>query len=282
MLSEADLTDALDLAQAAIAHAVDYARHHTPRAVRYKGDRDPVSEVDEGIEQLVRQHLGVDENSAIGFVGEETGSVGNPDTCWVLDPIDGTINHQHGSPLCAIALGLVHDDVPVLGVTALPFLGQCYWAVQGRGAYRDEVPISAASTEHLDQALIGMSDYGSGPGAALRDLLSASIDRTLTGRAQGVRRLGSSSLDLVWVADGTLDACILLGNRPWDTAAGSIIAREAGAVVLDADASPHTVRSRCAIAAAAGLRDELLTFLAPLRGTHFWPDKPSDQEGVGP
>lgn len=159
------------------------------------------------------------EYSEIGFLGEETGAVGNPHTYWVLDPIGGTINHHHGSPLCAIALGLglglglVHDHQPILGVTALPFLGHRYWAANGHGAYRDGEPITVSATEALNRALIGFSDYGSGPDTGLRDVLCAAVDREITARAQGLRRCGSSALDLVWVADGTLDACVLLGNR---------------------------------------------------------------------
>ncbi|WP_158854324.1 inositol monophosphatase family protein [Saccharothrix deserti] len=144
MLSAPDLTAALPAAQTAIDHAVTHVLGHQPRNIRYKGDRDPVSDVDEGVEHLVRQLLTADGHSEIGFMGEETGAVGNPDTYWVLDPIDGTINHHHNNPLCAIALGLVHHHQPVLGVTALPFLGHRYWATHGQGAYRDGDPITAS------------------------------------------------------------------------------------------------------------------------------------------
>lgn len=272
MSSALDLAAALPAAHAAIDLAVEHVLSHPPRNIRYKGDRNPVSEVDEAVEHLVRQRLSARGHAETGFVGEETGAVGNSDTYWVLDPIDGTINHQHANPLCAIALGLVHHDQPVLGITALPFLGHRYWAVHGHGAYRDGDPISTSTTDVLNKALVGFSDYGSGADEGLRDVLCAAVDRELTARAQGLRRYGSSALDLVWVADGTLDACVLLGNHTWDTAAGSVIAREAGALVLDADGSPHSTRSRCAIAMTPGLRDEVLPFLRVLRGSRFWPD----------
>ncbi|MFD5089815.1 inositol monophosphatase family protein [Amycolatopsis thailandensis] len=76
---------------------------------------------------------------------------------------------------------------------------------------------------------------------------------------------------MVWVADGTLDACVLLGNRTWDTAAGAVIAREAGALVLDSDATPHSVQSRCAVAVSPGLSEEVMPLLRLLRGSPFWP-----------
>lgn len=189
----------------------------------------------------------------------------------MLDPIDGTINLVHGSPLCAIALALVHDHQPVLGITAVPFLGHCYWAVAGEGAYRDGEPIEVSSTPGLDEALIGLCDYGSGPDAETRDPLCIDLDRRLTAQAQGVRRLGSTALDLIWVAEGTLDASILLGNRTWDTASGAIIAREAGALVLDADGSPHTTRSRCTLATTPALADVLVPMMDITRNTPYWP-----------
>ncbi|MBB5856365.1 inositol monophosphatase family protein [Amycolatopsis umgeniensis] len=266
-----DLTSALSRAHTAMDLAVEHVLGHRPRQIRYKGDRDPVSDVDETVERLVHQFLATDDDADTGFLGEETGPIGNRDTYWVLDPIDGTINHQHGNPLCAIALGLVHNGQPALGVIALPLLGHRYSAAESGGAFRDDEPITPSSTDRLDKALIGFGDYGSGTDAGLRDVLCASLDRSFTARAQGLRRYGSTALDLVWVADGTLDACVLLGNRTWDTAAGAVIAREAGALVLDSDATPHSVHSRCAVAVTPGLSKDVMPLLRLLRGSSFWP-----------
>ncbi|MEU3622483.1 inositol monophosphatase family protein [Amycolatopsis coloradensis] len=274
-----DRTSALAAAHAAMDLAVEYVLRHPPRQIRYKGDRDPVSDVDDTVEQLIRQRLTSGDATEVGFLGEETGAIGNRDTYWVLDPIDGTINHQHGNPLCAIALGLVHHEQPVLGVTALPFLGHRYSATEGQGAFRDDEPITASSADRLDKALIGFSDYGSGNDTGLRDVLCASLDHAITARAQGLRRFGSSVLDLVWVADGTLDACVLLGNRTWDTAAGAVIACEAGALVLDSDTSPHSAGSRCTIATSPGLRDDLMPLLQLLWVTRFWPSRDQTSRG---
>jgi myo-inositol-1(or 4)-monophosphatase len=250
--------------------AVQYVLNHQPTHVATKGDRNLVTNIDLAVEHLIRDLLH-DWDPTVGFLGEEHGAFGEENTYWVLDPIDGTSNFAHGSPLCAIALGLVHDHQPVLGITALPFLRHRYWAVQGEGAYRDGVPITASTTGTLDEALIGLCDYGSGPDAATRDRLCTDLDCRLTGRAQGVRRLGNTALDLVWLAESTLDAAILFGNRTWDTASGVVIAREAGALVLDADGSPHTTRSRCTLATTPTLADTLLPMMEIARDTPYWP-----------
>lgn len=265
-----NLDHALTAAQRAIDLAVQHALSHQPTHITAKGDRDVVTNIDVAVENLIRDRLS-DWDSAVGFVGEENGASGAENTYWVLDPIDGTINFSHGSPLCAIALGLVHDDQPLLGVTAVPFLGHRYWAVTGEGAYRDGDPITVSTTASLDHALIGMCDYGRGPDASTRDRLCGDLDQRLTGQAQGVRRLGTTALELVWVADGTLDASILFGNRAWDTASGAIIAREAGALVLDADGSPHSTRSRCTLATTPALAEALVPMMEVARNTTYWP-----------
>ncbi|MGH3822062.1 MAG: inositol monophosphatase family protein [Pseudonocardiaceae bacterium] len=260
----------LPVAHDAVGKAVEHILAHPFTDIREKGDRDIVTDTDEAVERLVRDMLS--ENTPdIGFLGEETGATGNQTTYWVLDPIDGTTNFSHGLPLSAIALGLVHDVQPILGVIALPFLGPRYWATQGDGAYRDDVRLHVSGTTELSKALVALSDYGSGPRARVRDLLSFALDREITTRAQGLRRLGSAAVDLAFVADGSFDASITLGNRTWDTAAGVVIAHEAGAIVVDTDGSPHSTLSRCAIAIAPGLRDVILPILDVARDTPYWP-----------
>jgi myo-inositol-1(or 4)-monophosphatase len=74
--------------------------------------------------------------------------------------------------------------------------------------------------------------------------------------------LGSAAIDLAWLADGTLDASVTLSNNPWDMAAGVIIAREAGAQVLDDDATGHTSRSTATIAAGPALVRPVLELIS--------------------
>jgi myo-inositol-1(or 4)-monophosphatase len=190
-----NLDHALSAAMRTVDLAVLHVLRHQPTRITSKGDRDLVTNIDLAVEDLIRGLL-FDWDPEIGFLGEERGAFGDQTTRWVLDPIDGTINFAHGSLLCAIALALIHEDLPVLGVTALPFLQRRCWAVHGGGAYRDGEPITVSTTATLEEAVIGMCSYGSGPNAAVRDPLCVHVDRHLTARAQGVRRLGSTALGL--------------------------------------------------------------------------------------
>ena len=156
-----------------------------------------MTDIDEAVEHLVRDRL-LRDTPDLGFLGEETGATGDSATYWVLDPVDGTTNFSHGLPLNAVALGLIHDEQPVLGVIALPFLGRRYWAARGHGAYRDHTQITVSETTDISRALVALSSYGGWADFPVRDLLSAELDRVLSARAQGVRRLGATAVDLVF------------------------------------------------------------------------------------
>ncbi|MDT8915114.1 inositol monophosphatase family protein [Amycolatopsis sp. PS_44_ISF1] len=179
-------------------------------------------------------------------------------TRWVLDPVDGTANLTHDIPLTGISLALVADEDPLLGVIALPQLGRTYWAADGLGACRDGHPIRIAGPARLDEAMIAIGDYGAGPDTAVRNAAMLEIHAALAPRAQRIRMLGTAAADLALVADSAFGASITLGNRTWDMAAGAVIAREAGAHVTDLDGTDHTTASRCTIAAAPALIDDIL------------------------
>lgn len=88
------------------------------------------------------------------------------------------------------------------------------------------------------------------------------LTEALAARVQRIRMLGSSAIDLAWVADGKTDASIMLLNQPWDTAAGVVIAREAGAVVVHARGELHTTASKSTIGAAPHLVEEILATIS--------------------
>jgi myo-inositol-1(or 4)-monophosphatase len=234
-----------------------------PESVSAKGvpgERDVVSSTDWAIEDRARAFL-ADRTADRGFLGEEGGHSGSRESFWVLDPVDGTVNYVRGAPLCGISLALVEDGEPVLGVIALPEQGRRYWAIAGGGAHRDGQRIQAARTRRLRDSVIALGDYHTGPGAHESNQAAFALDQLLAARVQRIRRLGSAAVDLAWVADGTVDASITLSNRPWDMASGTVIAREAGALVLDIDGSQHSTASRCTLALAPHLADHLVPLI---------------------
>ena len=219
-----------------------------------------VSEVDFRIERELREFF-AKSTPDIGFLGEERGRSGDVDLYWALDPVDGTANFIRDIPLCAVSLSLVRVDRAVLGVIDLPFLGSRYTAERGGGAYRAGRRLRANGTETLHEAVVGVGDYAVGDDAEEKNRLRLGVTQRLAERAQRVRMLGAVALDLVWVAEGKLDASITLSNKPWDTAAGALIAEEAGAIVVGRDGAAHTVESNATIAVAAPLLEEVLALV---------------------
>jgi len=255
------LRDLLPIAHEAADAAAELARTRPPGALTPKGDRDYASEVDFTIERFVRDFL-AERTPNIPFVGEEENRAGvDASEWWTLDPIDGTVNFAHDVPLFAVSLALIRDQRPVLGVIDLPAMDSLYCAAQGHGAHRDRRALKVRDVDRLDDAVLAIGDYAVGPGATDKNRIRLNVTELLAGRALRVRMLGSAAIDLAWLAEGRLDASLTLSNRSWDVAAGVIIAREAGAVVLDYDGSLHTTDSAATIATAPGIRDDLLALV---------------------
>lgn len=258
MISEQDSRHYLAIARHAVAEASEVIRTRAPGKLTEKGDRDLTSEVDLAVERFVRDLLHIQTPEA-EFLGEEEG--GHPDgdgLVWMLDPIDGTVNFLHGVPLCAVSLSLHHAKTVVAAVIGLPFIGTQYTALLGQGAYVDDKRLQVSQTAALADALISIDQYAFGEDAARKNRLRLRLTERLAQDAQRVRMLGASAIELAWTAEGRLDACIMLGNKPWDTSAGVLIAREAGGRVLDHDGSEHSPQSRSTIAVTPTLEAELM------------------------
>ncbi len=258
----ADPGSFLPVALRAADVASELIRTRPPASVTEKSDRDLVSDVDVAIERAVRGYLR-EATPDTGFLGEEEGGSGDPGTgwLWTLDPIDGTSNFAHGLPLCAISLALLRDGRPILAVIDAPFLGERYHAVEGHGAYAGERPLKASTTTRLRDAVVAIGDYATGDGADRKNELRLAATIQLTPRVHRIRMFGTAAVDLAWVAAGRLDASITLSNKPWDTSAGVLIAREAGATVTDAHGRPHDLNSAATIAAAPPLISQLIPLI---------------------
>jgi myo-inositol-1(or 4)-monophosphatase len=259
----------LSVGHEAIGLAGELIRTRRPATVRAKADRDPVTDVDLAVERTVRDLL-ARKTPGIDFLGEEegrSGTNGRPVRTWAFDPIDGTVNYAAGSPLCAVSLALLEDGQPLLGVVDLPFLGERYWAAAGGGAFVNDQPLHVPDTARtINEAIVALGDFATGPDAGSQNDLQIRLARLLAGRALRLRMLGSAAIDLAWLASGRHHASVTLCNRPWDMAAGVVIAREAGATVADLDGSAYSLESRSVIAAAGRLGPELLATVEEAQG----------------
>ncbi|WP_343234618.1 inositol monophosphatase family protein [Microvirga splendida] len=169
------------------------------------------------IAQTFRDHAVLSEEGA----GSGTSSKG---LCWIIDPLDGTANFVHGHDHVAVSAALKVDGTSVLGVVHAPFQGQTFWAVAGRGAYRNGQQIKASPSTDVRRALIGTGF------PHRRNRLDEVVDRLkpLLREFGDIRRLAAPALDICWVADGRLTGFVDRIHE-WDVAAAGLIAVEAGA-----------------------------------------------------
>lgn len=252
-------TDFLDIARKATQLGAYILRNSHPANIRAKGDRDLVTDVDIGIQNTIADYL-ARATPTIDLLAEESAvkpSIATAEYLWVLDPIDGTSNFVHGLPLCAVSLALVHRGRSIVAVTHAPLLDRIYHAVTGNGAYLNDQPITTSATETLDAAIVSLGDYATGPGAPARNQQRLALTAGLIPNVERIRMFGAATLDLAFLAEGATDACIIMSNKSWDTAAGTLIAREAGAYISDIAGTRHTHRSTSTVAVAPGIADQL-------------------------
>ena len=234
-----------------------------PGSVQHKGDRDLVTDIDLGIQRDIDTYLArtTPDIALLAEESEQQPDIDAAEWLWVLDPIDGTSNFVHGLPLCAVSLALLHKGVTVLAVTNAPLLGRTYHAIEGKGAFLNGERITASATDSLSAAIVSLGDYAVGHDAGSLNQHRLALTTELVPRVERIRMIGAATLDLAFVAEGALDACVMMSNKPWDTAAGTLIAREAGAQLTDAQGNPHTHKSASTIVTAPGIADQLATVI---------------------
>jgi myo-inositol-1(or 4)-monophosphatase len=230
-------------------------RFGAKQTVRYKGEVDIVTEVDEQAERVVREIL-LSAFPTYGMLAEEGGELsGEDDACWVVDPLDGTTNYAHGLPIFSVSIALVMRGEAVLGVVHDPMRDETYVAERGEGATLNGEPIGVSDTGELIQALLVTGfPYD-------RDRVPAALD--LFGRftllSQSLRRLGSAALDLCYVASGRLDGYYERGIQAWDMAAGALMVEEAGGKVTDCRGADLDLGGREVVASNGHLHPVLLS-----------------------
>tara|TARA_B100001778_G_scaffold250528_1_gene210706 strand:+ start:608 stop:1492 length:885 start_codon:yes stop_codon:yes gene_type:complete len=181
---------------------------------------------------------------------------------WVIDPIDGTVNYANKLHHWGISVGILHNGIPVGGIVSAPALNLRYRAVMGEGATKNGSPIQVNPNKELSQGVVTTGfPYDR---AHRAEPLSRALANMLK-VAGGVRRLGAAAVDFCMVADGSLIGYYEMQLKPWDMAAGLVIAKEAGAQITDFNnQAVDPFKSHGVVVANPEIHRKLLPMTAPM------------------
>ena len=222
--------------------------------IEYKGEVDLVTEADRASEKRILERIRARWPAHNVLAEEGGGSESGSDYRWYVDPLDGTTNFAHGFPVFCISLGLEHKGERIAGVVYDPTRNELFSAEKGSGAFLNGNAIQVSKVGNLAEGLVATGF----PSHKRHKNPNIHFYHQITLRTHGVRRAGSAALDLCYVACGRFDAFWEFNLNPWDTAAGVLIAEEAGGKVSDFRGGPFQISSREVCASNGLLHPALL------------------------
>ncbi|MCP5432163.1 MAG: inositol monophosphatase [Alphaproteobacteria bacterium] len=234
--------------------------------VSVKGPADFVSAADLRSEDILKTEL-ARARPGYGFLLEERGAIEGTDPShrFVIDPLDGTTNFLHGVPHFAISIALEREGDVVAGVVYNPVRDELFLAERGRGAYLNDRRLRVSARGDLETALLATGIPARGwPGheRSLRELAAAMA------ATSGVRRYGTASLDLAYIASGRFDAYWERNLKAWDVAAGALLVREAGGNVTAIEGTPFDIAGGSVLATNGKLHKSAVALFEPPTSGH--------------
>jgi myo-inositol-1(or 4)-monophosphatase len=225
-----------------------------------KGRIDLVTEFDRRSEALLLERIGA-RFPGHAVLAEESGAhaVTGSDVRWLVDPLDGTTNFAHNYPFFAVSIGVEVAGRLVAGVVFDPVRDELFAAAEGHGAALNGRPIRVSNVEKVENGLLVTGfpyDVRENPAPHLE------LFGNFLVRAQALRRDGSAALNLCYLACGRFDGFWEGDLAPWDTAAGTVLVREAGGRVTHYAGEEFRVERRQILATNGRLHDEMMRIIA--------------------
>lgn len=232
--------------------------------IEYKGSADIVTAADRRAEEFIVERLHTAFPGHAIVAEEGSGRETESEFCWYVDPLDGTTNFAHGFPVFCVSLGLVArtgdaEDI-LVGVVRDPMRDETFYAAQGEGAWLNQRRLRVSRTERLAESLLA-TGFPARKRHASPNIL---YYHRFTLMSHGVRRAGSAALDLCSVAAGRFDGFWEFSLRPWDTAAGVLLVREAGGVATDFGGMPYQLGGSELAASNGGIHPEMQQVFAEI------------------
>lgn len=239
--------------------AVLFCERRKPEQLSLKSAFDVVTDIDTGVEANIVK--------AIRFnfpgdtvIGEERYSRVKPEgRTWIIDPIDGTSNMAHGSPLFGLQAAFCVDGEPVLAAMNLPALGLKLYAIKGEGAFVNNERICLAPYEpSLSTVSFGDFSHKSVKVAKAQ----ARAMRKIYPQIGKIRMFGAACVDFAFAATGRTDGAVLFAKKLWDVLPGALLCEEAGLKVTNFDGEPYKAGDFGILALRSEIYDEIKQYIA--------------------
>jgi myo-inositol-1(or 4)-monophosphatase len=228
--------------------------------ISVKGPGDFVTNADKRCEKVLREEL-IKARPGYGILGEEEAELKgtDPDHRFIIDPIDGTFNYMHAMPFFAVTIALERKGEIVAGVTYNPISDELFHAEKGTGAFVNNKRMRVAQRRDLIDSMIATYIPGRGYKEHARQRAELAHMQIKT---SGVRCLGSTALDMAYIAMGRIDGAWCRDLKAWDMAAGVLFIREAGGFVHGINGEANPLFSGGYIAGNADLLPQIRAVLA--------------------
>lgn len=189
---------------------------------------DLVTQADREVEILIKSMI-CDQRPEDSILGEEGGTIeGTSGLRWVIDPVDGTVNYYYQYPGWVVSVAVESEQNEIIaGAIYDPINDAIYDATCDEKARYNKDVIKSPARENpktIEQALVAT---GFGYQAERRKSQAQALV-TILPEIRDIRRGGAAAMDLCHLATGRVDAYFERGLKPWDYAAGLLIARQSG------------------------------------------------------
>ncbi len=228
--------------------------------ISQKSKNDFVTKVDKLSEKLIIDRIRK-RYPHHAIQAEESGVTSGDETCWIIDPLDGTSNYIHQFPLFSVSIGVSEKGKLSAGVIYDPLHRETFTVLRGKGAFLNDRRIHVSGTKKLASSLMGT---GIPFRARNRFRQYFKSLRTISLASAGMRRGGSAALDLAYVACGRFDGFWEINLSPWDVAAGALLIQEAGGQISDVWGGKDFLRNGDILASNSHIHQELRTITASI------------------
>ena len=226
--------------------------------VSLKGPGDFVTASDKKAEKILIEEL-QKARPNYSILSEEIGKITNDEEFkWIIDPIDGTTNFLHGIPHFAISLGLEHKKEIICGIVYDPIKDEMFLAEKGNGSYLNNQRIRVSSRSKLKDCLVVTGGPSFRASDADKKLMLNEYYKFSRKVMAPIRKMGSASLDMAYVAAGRFDGFWQRNLNYWDIAAGIVLIKEAGGFITDFKGNNEFVENKNIIATNSKINEEMV------------------------